>query len=267
MQRVRISGATLGVVDRGEGPILLLVHGFPLDHSMWSHQIKEFATAYRVIAPDLRGFGQSDGADRPLSMTQHADDLAELLAELAGDEPVTFCGLSMGGYIAWPFVQRHRQRLTSLILCDTRAAADTEPVARGRRYLAERVLRDGTREVGEEMLQKLLSQHSRSAQPQLVQQLLQVLTSTAPETVAAALLGMADRPDMTSLLPKLDCPTLVLCGEADQITPPTEMRAMAEKIPRSVYRPIADAGHMAPAERPEIVNRVIHEFLSDLDPR
>src|SRR6202008_1566308 len=112
-------------------------HGFPLDHSMWKHQIDEFAKSHLVIAPDLRGFGKSTATSGETSMRQFADDLAAMLDALQITEPVVYCGLSMGGSIGWQFVQQQRRRLRGLIVCDARAAADTPEAAKGRAALAE----------------------------------------------------------------------------------------------------------------------------------
>src|SRR5262245_22137150 len=121
MPQISVGSVSLNVLDEGRGHPLLLVHGFPLDHSMWKGQIGELSKNFRVIAPDLRGFGQSSpisGDDAVVTMAQFADDLAALLAAMSVAEPVTFCGLSMGGYIAWQFAARNPQRLARLILCD-----------------------------------------------------------------------------------------------------------------------------------------------------
>ena len=126
MPRIRINDIHLNVLDEGQGPPLLLVHGFPLDHTMWREQIQHFRGTHRVIAPDLRGFGQSDVTPGTITMQRHAEDLAHLLDALRVKNPVCLCGLSMGGYIAWQFVQMHHGRLGSLILCDTKAGADDE---------------------------------------------------------------------------------------------------------------------------------------------
>src|SRR5664279_3566696 len=101
LRTIEVSGVRYRVADEGTGPVILFVHGFPLDHTMWSSQIEEFSKTHRVIAPDLRGFGGTDGWLYVVSMQQYADDLAELLEALHADRPITFCGLSMGGYIAW----------------------------------------------------------------------------------------------------------------------------------------------------------------------
>eukprot|EP00456_Euglypha_rotunda_P055691 TRINITY_DN453_c0_g2_i2.p2 TRINITY_DN453_c0_g2~~TRINITY_DN453_c0_g2_i2.p2 ORF type:complete len:125 (+),score=46.50 TRINITY_DN453_c0_g2_i2:602-976(+) len=103
LREVDVNGVRFRVADEGEGPVLLFVHGFPLNYSMWDAQIAEFSRTHRVIAPDLRGFGGTDGALYSVSMEQFADDLADLLEALPVRVPVTFCGLSMGGYIGWQF--------------------------------------------------------------------------------------------------------------------------------------------------------------------
>src|SRR5687768_11250493 len=121
MQRVNIGEVALNVEDRGQGPVLLLIHGYPLDHSMWRHQLDELSHGCRVIAPDLRGFGQSTVTPGVVSMQRHAEDLVGLLDALGIREAVTVCGLSMGGYIAFQFALHHRDRLAKLILCDTRS--------------------------------------------------------------------------------------------------------------------------------------------------
>lgn len=258
---IAIGDTALHLVDRGKGRPLLLVHGFPLDHTMWQEQIEDLSSSFRVLAPDLRGFGGSGVARETLTMSRLADDLAELLAAIGLDQPVVYCGLSMGGYVAWPFFERHRDRLDALILCDTRAAADTPDAAKGRYYLTERVLRDGTAAINDEMLRKLVADPVRKRSPEKVEQLRKVIERCNPESAAAALRGMAERPDKRDLLPRIDCPVLVLCGDQDQITPAAEMEAMAAEIPSATWQIVPEAGHMAPLENPAVVNDAIRRFL------
>lgn len=259
---VPLNDTHLHVRDMGSGPVVLFVHGFPLDHTMWSMQWDDLARDHRILAVDLRGFGQSGPVpDSPLTMQQHADDLAALLDQLRVNSPVTFCGLSMGGYVAWQFWQRHQEKLAALILCDTRAAADSEEVARGRRYLAEQVLRNGNEQAGEDLLKKLFAEPSQTHCPDRIQATRDVIRRTAPASIAAAQRGMAERPDMRAHLAEIVCPSLVICGESDVITPPAEMRSMANQLGAADFAMIADAGHMAPLERPEATNRAIRAFL------
>jgi 3-oxoadipate enol-lactonase len=265
MQTVSISigGCHLRVAQRGSGRPLLLVHGFPLDHSMWNGQLEGLSSSCRVIAPDLRGFGGSGGEGEPvLRMEQFADDLARLLDAMKIEQPVTFCGLSMGGYVGWQFWSRHRDRLARLILCDTRAVADTQEGARQRLETADRVLREGSGVVAEAMRSKLFAPGTWSEAPELVESTMRVMQGASPQVVAAALRGMAERPDFSPLLAQIDVPTLVVCGEHDAISSPAEMQAMARAIPTGRYAEIAGAGHVAPLEKPAAVNAVLLKFLS-----
>ena len=253
---------TLHVVEAGQGSPLLLVHGFPLDHSMWRGQIDELSRQFRVIAPDLRGFGKSTAPDADIiTMEQFADDLARLLDELRVTEPITFCGLSMGGYIAWQFWKRHADRLAALILCDTRAAADAEEMARGRRLAASRVVEEGLAEFANGMIPKLFAESTIADNPALVEATLDVMVAAPPRAVAAALRGMAERADMSAELSKINVPALVVCGEHDPISPSDEMRAIAADMPHAQFVEVADAGHMAPLEQPDRVNNAIRGFL------
>jgi pimeloyl-ACP methyl ester carboxylesterase len=249
------------VEERGSGPPLLLVHGFPLDHSMWRGQLAALSETCRVIAPDLRGFGASSVTAGAVTMEQFADDLARLLIALGIREPVVFCGLSMGGYVAWQFALRHRAKLAKLILCDTRAIADTPEAAEGRHKTADKVLAEGASVVADAMLPKLFAAETRAKHPALIAETKEVILKSSPVGIAAALRGMAQRPDVTARLHELDLPALVLCGQHDVISPPAEMREIAAKLPQGRFVEIADAGHMAPLEQPAAVNDAIREFV------
>ena len=261
MQRTTVGEVELSYVDKGSGQVVLLVHGFPLDHSMWAGQIEALSVRHRVIAPDLRGFGESDGQGETTTMQQFAADLAGLLEALEIREPITLCGLSMGGYVAWQFWQHHRELLSRLILCDTRAASDTPEGAQGRLTLADTVLAEGALPVADSMLPKLFAPKTLESRPPSVEATQQVMASTRPTTIAAALRGMAERPDMTAELPNLELPALLLCGEHDVITPADEMRSVAAAMPEAMFHVIYGAGHMSPLERPERVNHLILDFL------
>lgn len=265
MPRISIGDVSLQVVIQGEGEPLLLVHGFPLDHSLWKHQIAHFSRSRRVIAPDLRGFGQSDVTPGTVRMEQFADDLACLLTVLGIERPVCLCGLSMGGYIAFAFAQRHRERLRSLVLCDTRAAADAPEARKNRWETAERVLREGPGFLAESMVERLLAPATRRHQPELVAEVQAVIRAAPREGVAAASRGMAERPSVDELLPRIDLPTLVVVGEQDAISPPEEMRELAGKIPAAQFVPLADAGHLAPLEQPAAMNAALDRFLQEQD--
>lgn len=264
MKKVTVNGITLAVHDEGNGPPILFVHGFPLSHSMWRPQIFTFAGDHRVIAPDLRGFGESDVTEGTVTMEQHADDLAALLDELNVDEPVVLGGLSMGGYIAWQFQQKYSERLRAIILCDTRAIADTLDGVENRKRLAKMVIENGSAAVASAMLPNLFSPATGDRNQTVIDELRQTIAATSPEGIAAASLGMAERPDVTSLLPSIETPTLLIVGEDDGISTPEEMKTIADAMPNARLEVISEAGHMSPLESPKLVNTAIREFLQSL---
>lgn len=265
MPRVFANGIDLNVLVQGDGPPLLLVHGFPLDHTMWRGQIDHFAASHRVIAPDLRGFGSSAPvAPDGVSMETFADDLAALLDGLDVTQPVCLCALSMGGYIAFAFVRKHRERLGALILCDTKASADDEAAKKLREQTARKVLEHGPEFLAEAMAEKLFAEATRTGRPEIVTEIQNVIRRSARESIAAASRGMSARPDATDLLPTIDLPTLVLVGKHDAITTSDEMRSMTQALPGATFVEIAGAGHMAPLEAPGPVNAAIDHFLASL---
>jgi len=263
MKTLSVNGTELATIDQGTGTPLVLVHGFPLDHTMWDAQVQALSEQYRVIAPDLRGFGQSGVTEGKVTMEQFADDVASLLDALEVEEPVVFCGLSMGGYVAWQFWRKYTERVRALVLCDTRAVADAPEAAAGRLETADRVLREGPAPLVDTMTPKLFAKATFENSPQIVESARRVMLSSSREGIAAAARGMAERPDVASLLADITCPTLVLVGELDVISPPAEMRAIAEAIPRARFVPIAGAGHMAPLENPAEVNAAMLAFLAE----
>lgn len=260
-----VGGVRMALVDRGQGMSLLLIHGFPLDHSMWSAQIDALADRYRVIAPDLRGFGASSGGDDTVTMERYADDLAALLDAIGVTGPVVVCGLSMGGYITWQFWCKYSYRVRALVLCDTRAVADSPEAAAGRLETARRVLREGPGLLAETMLPKLLAPRTAQEQPALVERLRGLIERGNPQGIAAALRGMAQRPDVSDRLPEITCPTLVVVGHDDAISTPQEMGAIARAIPDARLVEIAGSGHMTPVERPEQFTAALGDFLAALE--
>ncbi len=265
IQLVEVGGQRLAVEDRGSGWPLLLVHGFPLDHGMWAAQIESLAEVARVLAPDLRGFGQSDPLPAEctaVTMARFADDLAGLLAALQVEGPVGVCGLSMGGYIALEFWRRHRGRVGKLILCDTRAAPDAPEAVAARFQNAQRVLAEGSSVLIDSLLPRLVATETLAGDSEVVAHLRRMILEARPQTVAAALRGMACRSDARPWLGAIDCPTLVLVGQHDAISPPHEMQAIAAAIPGARFEMIPGAGHMAPMENSSATNAALKAILT-----
>jgi len=263
MQKVDVDGCTLNVYQEGEGEPLLFIHGFPLDHTMWEKQLEAFSGQCEVIAPDLRGFGESEmGDSSDFSMAHLADDLAKMLDSIWVYGEVTVVALSMGGYVAFEFWRRHEQRVKQFILCDTRATSDEPTVATKRLEIAERVMEDGPEFLADEMLPKLFSEQTRENQPEIVEATRKVILNTKPDTIATAQKAMAERLDVSVMLPTINVPTLVVCGEHDEITPPTEMREMARQIPDAQFLEIAGTGHLSPLEDPTTFNASLGRLVA-----
>jgi len=233
-------------VDDGRGDPVVLLHAFPLDGSMWDAERAELAKSHRVIIPDLSGFGRSGSASPPQSLDQHADDVVGILDSL-GVERATVAGLSMGGYIAFALARRHPERLSRLILADTRAAPDSPEGRRGRDENIALVQRDGVAPLVERLLPKLLSPQ---APPAVVERVRALGSRQSAVALTSALAAMRDRPDSTPLLAKIAVPTLVIVGEADAISPPAEARAIAAALPAGQLAVIDGAGHLANLESP-----------------
>lgn len=257
-----VNGVTLAYDQRGEGLPVVLVHGFPLDSRMWANQAQALASKYRVITPDLRGFGRSP-SNEPFTIEALADDVHALL-ERVGALPCVLAGFSMGGYVALAFAKKYPAELRGLILVDTRAEGDTAEGKAGRQKSVELVRQGGSKAIADQMLPKLLVPEDQRRGPKVAEVVRQMIESCPPLTIEHALIAMRDREDYSRTLPSIAVPTLILVGEKDAITPTAMSRAMHEAIPRSQLAVIPDAGHMSPLENPDDVNRALQGFLRSL---
>jgi pimeloyl-ACP methyl ester carboxylesterase len=251
--------------DDGHGSVVVLLHAFPLDRTMWVSQQSALSSLYRVIAPDLRGHGRSDSPGGVYTMDEMAGDVVELLDALKIDEPVVLGGISLGGYVALALAVHHPERIRGLMLLDTRAGADTAENARLREETARKVEDARSAEpVVSAMSPKLFSDATRQRRPELIERTIAQMLKTSVKGVAGTLLGMAVRPDRTADLERINVPALVLVGADDVITPPGESQRMALALPHAELVEIPDTGHLAPLENPAPVNAVILRFLESI---
>ena len=257
-----VDDAALAVDVRGAGPPLLLVHGFPFDHTMWKHQLAGL-TRWRRIAPDLRGAGASSAPASGYSMRRYADDLATVL-DGVGVEQAVVCGLSLGGYILFELLRRHPDRVRAAIFCDTKAEPDSEEAKRGRDELTAVAQRHGQPAVADRLVPNLLAPQTLENQPDVVRHVREMIQRVSLSGMVGALRALRDRPDSRPTLPTVGVPTLVLGGEDDRISPPSVMEAMAAAIPGARYEGVPAAGHLAPLEQPLAATRILGEFLEGL---
>jgi 3-oxoadipate enol-lactonase len=268
-----VNGIQMNYEDVGNGPALLLIHGFPLDHTLWTYQLESLRNEYRLVAPDLRGHGKSQTPPGPYRMEQMAQDLCDLIDSLK-IERVVLVGLSMGGYIAFASWRLYPHRVRALVLADTRAVADTPQGRQNRQESVQRVQAQGTQAIVEGMLPRLLSPNTLRNKPKVVAHARRMMTNTPATGVVGALQGMAERPDATLTLSTITVPTLIVVGADDAITPPAEAEAMRETILSAQGERTAgdkvhgviipDAGHLTPLENPPAFNQALREFLAGL---
>jgi 3-oxoadipate enol-lactonase len=254
----------LAYTDKGPGPVVVLLHGFPLGRAMWVEQVSGVGSTYRIIAPDLRGHGDSPAPDGDYTIDEMADDVIELLDTLGLDTPVVVGGLSMGGYVALSIMARYPDRVRALMLMDTRPEADSPEAAEKREELARAVLAAGQPgPVIDAMTARLFSRLTLENRPERVTPIRELMESNTARGVVGALRAMAHRPDRRDLLPEIRVPTLVLVGEDDVVTPPDVAQAMADAIPGARLEVIPWAGHLAPYENHSVANGVILRFLEE----
>ena len=250
--------ATLGYDEAGNGSTLVLVHGFPLDRTMWASQVAELSGGRRVVAVDLPGRGKSQGINPDgMSIEDYADAVAETIDSL-GEAKVHLGGLSMGGYVVFALWRKYPEKIKSLILIDTKSSDDPPEAKEGREKTAALVREKGTSELLDSLFPKLFSPSTPDAMRAKVRPMFE---NTPSETAAADALVMRDRPDSTMDLASITVPVLVLHGEDDELMPVDGARSMAGLIPGARFVAIPNAGHMAPMENPNAVNDAIDEFL------
>ena len=258
----------LAYSDDGPGPAVVLLHGFPLSRVMWAEQTGSIGATYRVIAPDLRGHGESPAPEGVYTIDEMADDVVETLDSLHIREPIVLGGLSLGGYVALSLVTRFPQRVRALMLMDTQAGADSTEAAAGREATAKSVIAaGGAAPIVDVMIGRLFSAGFREERPERVEPLRAVMERTTARGIAGTLRGMAVRPDRRGDLARINVPTLVLVGEEDVITPPAVAKSLAEAITGASLEVVPSAGHMAPYENPSVANAAILRFLKSLEDR
>ncbi|MFJ9408510.1 alpha/beta fold hydrolase [Streptomyces sp. NPDC101393] len=275
MSTTVVGGITVGYEDRGSGAPLVLVHGHPFDRTMWAPQIETFGAAgaqedgpgWRVIAPDLRGYGASTVVPGVTPLETFARDIAALLDSLGlAEQRIVLGGLSMGGQIALEFARLFPGRLRGLLLADTFAQGETAEGKAARNATADRLLREGMAGYADEVLDKMVAPANLVRTPETAAHVLRMMRGTPPEGAAAALRGRAERPDYTGLLGRIAVPTLVVVGRDDTYTPVSDAEFLHRRIPHSALAVIEGAAHLPNLERPGAFDTALADFLAALPP-
>ncbi|MFG1854135.1 alpha/beta fold hydrolase [Actinomadura geliboluensis] len=250
--------------DVGTGTPLVLLHAFPLSSAMWLAQREGLAGRFRVITPDLRGFGGSVLGDDEPSIDAMADDVARACRAL-GVRRAVIGGLSMGGYVAMALCRRHPDLVLGLVLAATRAAADTEQARANRLRQADRLDRDGGPQVlVEEVLPGLVGPTTYRQRALVYGRVRGLVQATPPRAAAWAQRAMAGRPDAFGTLREVRVPALVMVGDEDALATEAEARAMADALPNAELMVVPRAGHLCAIEQPDLFNQAVAEFAAAL---
>jgi 3-oxoadipate enol-lactonase len=262
LRKIKSDDAEIVYRVLGEGPPVLLLHPFPVNHEFWLPVAEALASRYRLVLPDMRGHGDSGVGDGPATMEKHAADIARVMddAEI-GRAPLI--GVSIGGYALFEFWRSHRGRVAALGLCNTKAPADGPQARHGRLQAANGVIDRGTEPFFQSMVPRVFSTSTRETRPDLVEGALRMMRKMSPEDVAQVQRGMAARPDSVDLLKTINVPTLLVTGDDDILTGANEAELMSQHISNSQLRVIPKAGHYSPWEQPEDAGRILRQFLDE----
>jgi 3-oxoadipate enol-lactonase len=239
---------------------VVLIHAFPLSAELWDGQRAALPPGWRLFTPDLTGFGGSAG---PPAMSVEAMAASVLAAmDARGIRRAVIGGMSMGGYVTFALLRMAPERFSGLVLVDTRATADNEQQKDGRRKMMGTARERGASAIADEMLPKLLGETTKRERPDVAATVRRMIEGNRPDTIAGAVEAMMNRPDSTPLLPDVSVPTLIVCGDEDTLTPPSDSEAMHRAIAGSRLVLLPGAGHLSSLETPEPFNESLHAFLA-----
>jgi pimeloyl-ACP methyl ester carboxylesterase len=267
-QYCHIGSRTIAYFDSAPGAdarrTLILIHAFPLGAGMWEPQIAAIPAGWRLITPDLRGFGGTTDPDGgSSSLDDYATDAIDLLAEL-GITRAVVGGCSMGGYVTFSVLRRTPDLAEALVLVDTRAGPDTPESRANRRAMLAVVDREGPSGVARDMMPKLIGKTTREVDPTVESAVRRLIKQQSPDAIRGAIHRMMDRPDSMPVIAGFRRPALVVVGEEDELTPVEESRRIAQAIPGSVLEIIPGAGHLPNLEQPARFNQALTAFLTSL---
>jgi pimeloyl-ACP methyl ester carboxylesterase len=275
MSTVSVNGITLAYDDIGSGEnTLVLVHGHPFNRSMWRPQLEAFGQGdpipprekpgWRLIVPDLRGYGESSVVPGRTTLDVFARDIAALL-DLLDITNILIGGLSMGGQIVMEFCRLYPQRVRGILLAATFPKAETEEGKSNRAAMADRLLREGVDRYAEEVLPKMLAPGSIATLPSVAEHVRGMMRGTNPVGAAAALRGRAERPDYEDTLAHLNVPALIVVGDEDAFTTRADAERMQALLQGSELVWMKGVGHMPNLERERTFNRAVWSWLGRVE--
>ena len=263
--KITVNDLVVSYNDEGNtgDPVIIFIHGFPFNKSMWDKQMEVLKENYRVIAYDVRGHGNSDAGTKDFSIDLFAADLLNLMDALKIDKAM-LCGLSMGGYIALNAVENYPDRFDALILSDTTCTADTLEVKEKRMKTIETIKKNGVEKFADESVKNLFAPESFSTKKKEIAAVREMIVNTTEESLCKTLRAFYERKETCTKLQDINVPVLIMVGNEDKITPLAAAQFMNEKIKESLLSIIEHAGHLSNIENPSEFNNQLEEFVSTI---
>jgi pimeloyl-ACP methyl ester carboxylesterase len=259
---ITVNDLTVSYNDEGpdDGPVIIFIHGFPFNKSMWRRQVEALKGSYRTITYDVRGHGNTEIGNKKFSIDLFATDLVGMMDELNIDTAI-LCGLSMGGYIALNAVEKYPERFEALILSDTQCKADTPETKEKRKKIIQDINETGVKNYADESIKNLFAPASFIIKQKEVAAIKQMIVNTWPQSLCSTLLALADRKEACNTLSEINIPVLIMVGKEDKITPPAAALLMHKRIHNSVMHVLDRAGHLANIENHYEFNYQLREFV------
>ena len=259
---ILVNNLTVGYSDHGpdDAPVIIFIHGFPLNKSMWNGQVEALKDNYRVITYDIRGHGNSDPGIDDFSIELFAIDLLRLMEKLKIEKSI-LCGLSLGGYIALNAVLKYPDRFDGLILNDTQCIADTAEIKENRCAAIIRIKEKGVEQYADETIKNLFASESIIKKGNVVAEVKEMIINTPKLTLSNTLHALAERKETCSRLQEINIPVLIMVGKEDKITPIAAAQQMHELIKNSRLQIIPHSGHLTNLENPQAFNFQLVNFL------
>jgi len=260
--KLMVNDLLVNYTDLGpeDAPVIIFIHGFPLNKTMWDNQVELLKNEFRVIAYDLRGHGESDAGNDAFSIDLLVSDLIGFMDSLR-IEKASLCVLSMGGYIALNAVENYPDRFDAMVLCDTTCMADSPETKEKRMKAVENIIKNGVSEYAGSSINNLFAKKSFTSNAAVVASVKEMIVNTSELVLCSTLLALASRNETCSKLSDIKVPVLILVGQEDILTPPAASKLLNENIKNSVMYIIEHAAHLSNLENQEVFNEQLKRFF------
>lgn len=261
--KIFANNVAISYTDEGpdEAPVLIFIHGFPLNKSLWDKQVEVLKVNYRVIAYDIRGHGDSDAGNEDFSIELFVSDLLHFMDALKIDK-ASLCGLSMGGYIVLNAIEKHPERFDALVLSDTHCIADSSETKEKRIKTIENIQEYDIEKYAEDSVEFFFVPESLITKADEIASVKKMILKTSRQSLYKTLLALYVREETCNILKKIKVPVLILVGDEDKITPPETAKFMHERIQNSTLHIVKHAGHLSNLENPEEFNDQLTTFFA-----